>query len=101
MIIFDQVTKEFGNKSKALTDVSFHIKPKEFVFITGASGAGKTTLLRLLLRELLATSGGVYIDSTDVASLATKDIPKLRRQIGAAFQDFKILPDLTVAENIG
>ena len=100
MIIFDQVTKKFPNGTIALDNISFRIKPEEFVFITGKSGAGKTTLLRLLLREFLPSSGSILFDKTDIASLKRRDIPTLRRQIGAAFQDFKLLRDWTVAENI-
>ena len=101
MIIFDQVTKKFGSGAVALDNVTFHIEPKEFVFITGHSGAGKTTLLRLMLREFLPTSGTIFVNKTDVISLPPDQIPQLRRQIGAAFQDFKLLHDWTAAENIG
>jgi len=101
MIVFDQVTKKFPNGTKALKEISFHIKPKEFVFITGHSGAGKTTLLRLLLREFMPSSGSILVDKVNISSLSPKEIPKLRQQIGAAFQDFKLLPDWTISENIG
>lgn len=100
MIIFDQVTKQFPNGTVALEEVSFHIKPEEFVFITGRSGAGKTTLLKLLLREFLPSSGSILLDKTDIRDLKRRDIPLLRRQIGAAFQDFKLLPDWTASENV-
>lgn len=101
MIIFDQVTKEFPNGTIALESVSFTVDPKEFVVVTGPSGAGKTTILRLLLREFLPTGGTIYVDKVDISSLKKSAIPQLRRQIGAAFQDFKLLPDWTITENIG
>lgn len=101
MIFFDRVTKEFLNGVKAIDDLTLEISPGEFVFITGHSGAGKTTLLRLLLREFLPTSGTIYLDKTDIGQLSGPQIPELRRQIGSVFQDFKLLSDRTVAENIG
>lgn len=100
MIVFDQVTKKFPNGTIALDSLTLHIQPKEFIFVTGHSGAGKTTLLRLLLREVLPTSGSIKFDQTDITKLKNKDIPLLRRQIGAIFQDFKLLSDRTVSENI-
>lgn len=101
MIIFDQVSKTFPNGTIALNSVSFTVDPKEFVVVTGPSGAGKTTLLRLLLREFLPSEGTIYVDKVDISTLKRSAIPQLRRQIGAAFQDFKLLPDWTVTENIG
>ena len=100
MIVFEKVTKQFPNGTLALQDVSLTIEPKEFIIITGHSGAGKTTLLRLLLREVLPTKGSILFDKTDITRLKSRDIPKLRRQIGAIFQDFKLLADRTVSENI-
>ncbi len=100
MIVFEQVTKQFPNGTIAVQDISLAIEPKEFVFITGHSGAGKTTLLRLLLREVLPTKGSIIFDKTDITKLKNRDIPGLRRKIGAVFQDFKLLPDRTVVENI-
>ena len=100
MIVFDQVTKIFPNGDKAIDQVSFQIEPQEFVFVTGPSGAGKTTLLRLLLREFLPTEGKIIVNKQDLSQLHPKKLPELRRTIGAAFQDFKILKDRTVAENI-
>ncbi len=100
MIVFDQVTKKFPNGTVALENISLHIEPKEFVFVTGHSGAGKTTLLRLLIREILPTTGSIFIDQVNLTDLKKNEIPQLRRQISAAFQDFKLLSDLTVAENV-
>lgn len=98
MIKFSQVSKKFG-KIVALNDVSFEIKPGEFIFITGPSGAGKTTLIRLILKEFVPSEGKIEIDKQDLAGLSSKKIPELRRKIGVVFQDFKLLPDRTVFEN--
>jgi len=98
MIKLSQVSKKFG-KIVALNDVSFEIKPGEFIFITGPSGAGKTTLIRLILKEFVPSEGKIEIDKQDLAGLSSKKIPELRRKIGVVFQDFKLLPDRTVFEN--
>lgn len=100
MIEFRHVTKTFPNETTALEDVSFHIDPREFVFITGASGAGKTTLGRLLIREFLPTSGEIAVGDYTVTTIKPAEIPTLRQQIGVVFQDFKLLPDRTASENI-
>lgn len=100
MITFDHVTKIFGNGTLALDDVSFHIDPGEFVILEGMSGAGKTTIIRLILKEFAPTSGRILIDKDDLAKISSKNVPLLRRKIGVVFQDFKILFDRTVAENI-
>lgn len=100
MIVFDKVTKVFANGDKAIDEISFKIEPKEFVFITGRSGAGKTTLLRLMMREFLPTTGKILVDKEDITSLQPKKLPELRRKIGAVWQDFKLLWDRTVGENI-
>lgn len=100
MIVFDKVTKVFANGDKVIDEVSFKIEPKEFVFITGRSGAGKTTLLRLMMREFLPTTGKILVDKEDITSLQPKKLPELRRKIGAVWQDFKLLWDRTVGENI-
>lgn len=100
MIVFDKVTKVFANGDKAIDEVSFEIEPKEFVFITGRSGAGKTTLLRLMMREFLPTTGKILVDKEDITNLQPKKLPELRRKIGAVWQDFKLLWDRTVGENI-
>lgn len=100
MIVFDKVTKVFANGDKAIDEISFKIEPKEFVFITGRSGAGKTTLLRLMMREFLPTTGKILVDKEDIVGLPPKKLPELRRKIGAVWQDFKLLWDRTVGENI-
>lgn len=99
MLQVKKVSKSFG-KIKALEDVSFKIKPGDFVFITGESGAGKTTLLKLILRELLPDLGEIYFQGKDITKLKSKEIPKLRQQIGVVFQDFKVLPERTLRENV-
>lgn len=100
MIRFDKVTKTFPSGITALEDISFSADPGEFIGITGPSGAGKTTVLRLLIQETLPTSGTITVSELEVGKLKPKDLPKLRRFIGAVFQDFKILEDQTAAENI-
>lgn len=99
MIQFKNVTKSFGSIN-ALDDVSFEIKPGEFVFLTGPSGAGKTTILKMILRELLPDSGQVLFDNTAISEISNKDVPYLRQQMGTVFQDFKVLPERTVSENV-
>lgn len=101
MIRFENVTKTFSTGVTALADVTFEIGDGELVVISGPSGAGKTTILRLLLRDVLPSSGTILFDDTVVEKVQGKDLPKLRRKIGAVFQDFKILEDRTVEENIG
>ncbi|AKM84599.1 TPA: cell division ATP-binding protein FtsE [Patescibacteria group bacterium] len=99
MIVFDKVTKHYGSH-KALDDVSFSIRPREFVILVGPSGAGKTTLIKLLLCEEKPTFGRITIDDKDIHLLKDRYIPYYRRQIGVVFQDFKLLPNQTVAENV-
>lgn len=100
MIKLENITKVFGSGSKALTDVTLHIDPGEFVFIVGPSGSGKSTLLRMLIREVLPTSGSIHINDIDVVKLSGKKVPHLRRNIGVVFQDLKLLVDRTIFENI-
>lgn len=99
MLEFKNVTKKFGSV-KAVDDVSFMIDNGDFVFITGPSGSGKTTLLRLILKEVEPTKGEILLEGKDTSKLANKDIPKLRQKIGVVFQDFKVLPERTVRENV-
>lgn len=99
MISFKNVTKNFGSIN-ALDDVSFEIKPGEFVFLTGPSGAGKTTILKMILRDILPDSGKVLFDNNDVTEILDRDVPFLRQQMGIVFQDFKVLSERTVAENV-
>jgi len=100
MIQFDHVSKEFGLSSKALSDITVEIKDGEFVFLIGKSGAGKSTLLRLILRDILPTTGTVIVDDWDVTKLPQSKIHLLRRKVGMVFQDFKLLIDRTIYENI-
>lgn len=101
MILLDRVTKVYGKEAKpALNRVSVHIEAKEFVVLIGASGAGKSTLLKILTREEKPTSGKIVVGGVDYDTLKDKHIPLLRRKIGTVFQDFKLLPDRTVFENI-
>ncbi|MEK7616961.1 MAG: cell division ATP-binding protein FtsE [Patescibacteria group bacterium] len=99
MITFDSVSKKFGS-TLALDNVSLEIKQGEFVFIVGPSGAGKSTLLRILTREVLPNSGKVSVGKEDITKLKDKDTPALRHRIGFVFQDFKLLDDRTVFENV-
>jgi cell division transport system ATP-binding protein len=98
-ISFKKVSKSYGSVV-ALDDVSFEIKKGEFVFITGASGAGKTTILKLILGEIIPTKGEVKVDNLDITSLDEKNLPSYRQKIGMIFQDFKVLTERTVFENI-
>jgi len=101
MILLDRVTKTYGKGGNAALDrVTLHVEPKEFVIIVGPSGAGKSTLLKLLTREEKPSSGKIVVGGIDYDKLKDHDIPLLRRKIGVVFQDFKLLPNKTVFENI-
>lgn len=101
MILLDRVTKTYSKAmGPALNRISIHVEPKEFVIVVGQSGAGKTTLLRLLTREERPTSGKIIVGGIDYDKLKDKDIPMLRRKIGVVFQDFKLLPNKNVFENV-
>lgn len=102
MILLDRVTKNYGVKDTkpALNRVTLHIEPREFAILVGTSGAGKSTLLKLLTCEEKATSGKIVVGGIDYDDLKPQQIPLLRRKIGVVFQDFKLLPQRTVFENI-
>lgn len=100
MIIFDSVTKQFGDESIALQDVSFHISEGELVVVTGHSGSGKTTLMRLLTKEYDPTSGEIVFNEVPLSSIKPSQIHHHRRQLGIVFQDYKLLSELNVWENI-
>ena len=101
MIDFEHVTKIYKRSdTPALEDIDFHVDDGEFVFLVGHSGAGKSTLLKLILREELPTEGRVMVDGKDVARLRRGKVPFLRRQMGIIFQDFRLIPSMTVYENI-
>lgn len=99
MIKFIDVTKTYGEIT-ALGKVSFEVKDGEFVFLTGPSGAGKTTILKLILGEILPDSGKVMFGSVDVGKLKDRELPALRQKIGCVFQDYKLLNEKTIGENI-
>ncbi len=100
MIQLFHVTKSFRKELPALADVNLHVPKGEFVFVTGPSGAGKTTLFRLLHAAERPTSGQILIHGRNIARLAGKHIPYLRRQVGVVFQDFKLLPHRNVYDNV-
>ena len=101
IITLDHVTKYYEHKSApALNDVNLEIKKGEFVFIVGESGSGKSTLIRLLLRELKPTEGEIKVDEFSLSRLPRRKIPKLRRKLGVVFQDFRLLPDRNVYDNV-
>lgn len=99
MIVFENVTKKYGS-NLALDNIELEIKQGEFIFIVGSSGAGKSTLLRILTKETSPTSGKVKIGDIDLIKIKDKDIPQLRRSVGVVFQDFKLLDEQTVFENV-
>ena len=100
MIVFDGVTKVYDPNVIALNDVSFVIEKGEFVFVVGASGSGKSTMIRLLLKELEPSSGRILVGGRDLTRLKHSKVPLLRRNVGCVFQDFKLLPNRTAAENV-
>src|SRR5262245_1976236 len=100
MIVFEGVTKVYEPSVVALSDVTFVIDKGEFVFIVGASGSGKSTLVRLLLKELEPTHGKIVVGGRDLSRLKRSKVPMLRRNVGCVFQDFKLLPNRTAAENV-
>lgn len=100
MIVFQNVSKKFASNIIALEDINLEVKGGEFIFLVGPSGAGKSTLLRLLAREYLPTTGKIIVDEIDITSLKNNQIPDYRKKIGFVFQDFKLLDDRTVAENV-
>lgn len=100
MIHFDKVSKVYTDDSVALEDISFSIEPKEFVSIVGHSGAGKTTLLKMLLAEEMPSKGKVFFESSDISTLKKGQMNEFRRKIGVVFQDFRLLPNKNVYENI-
>lgn len=101
MILLDRVSKTYGKRgSPVLQRISLHIQAKEFVIVVGSSGAGKSTLLKLLTREEKHSTGKIIVGGIDYEGLKDRDVPKLRRKIGVVFQDFKLLPNKTVFENV-
>ena len=100
MLIMSDVSKVYPGGSMALQDVNVHIEPGEFVFVVGPSGAGKSTFIKMLFREVLPTTGSIFVNGVDILTLTPKEIPFMRRQLGIIFQDYRLLPDRTVYENV-
>ena len=101
MIRFENVTKQYGGQNRpALHDVNVEVEKGEFVFLVGASGSGKSTFLRLVLREARPSQGRVFVAGKEINRLAGWKVPALRRQIGTVFQDFRLLPNKTVYQNV-
>jgi cell division transport system ATP-binding protein len=100
IIVLDKVSKSYSTGAPALTNVDLTIKRGEFVFIVGDSGSGKSTLIKLLLRELLPTSGDIYVNGQSLVKLRRRNVPKYRRNLGVVFQDFRLLKDRNVYENV-
>lgn len=100
MIDFINVSKRYDNGTQALKDVNIHIEDGEFVFVVGASGAGKSTFLKILMREEVPTTGTVIVNGHTLTELKKREIPYFRRDLGIVFQDFRLIPNMTVYENI-
>lgn len=100
MIRLENVSKSYIKGIPALEDVSLHIAPGEFVFITGESGSGKSTFIKLLLKEIEPTKGKVYINGQDLGKVKGRRIPRFRRNVGIVFQNFRLLQDRTIYENV-
>jgi len=100
LIRLEHVSKTYEAGVVAITDVSLHIRPGEFVFIVGASGSGKSTIIKLLLKELAPTHGKIVVDGKDLSRISHKQIPMFRRNVGVVFQNFRLLPDRNVYDNV-
>ena len=100
MIIFENVSKTYDGNVVGMQNVSFHIGKGEFVFVVGPSGSGKSTLIRMVLKELEPTNGRIIVAGRSLATLSRRRVPLLRRNIGCVFQDFKLLPNKTVYQNV-
>lgn len=100
MITLDHVTKSYKEGTYALNDVSIEIEDGEFVFIVGSSGSGKSTFIKLLLKELEPSQGKIIVNGRDLSRLKSRKTAKFRREIGCVFQDFRLLPDRNVYENV-
>lgn len=100
VILFEQVSKDYKGDVHAVNDVSFRVEKGEFVFIVGTSGSGKSTLIKLMLREIKPSSGKIFINGRDLGRMRRVNVAKYRRTIGVVFQDFRLLQDRTVYENV-
>jgi cell division transport system ATP-binding protein len=100
VIRFKNVSKIYDNNVKALSDVNVDIENGEFVFLVGPSGAGKSTFIKMLLKEIEPTTGKIQVDETELGNLTRKEVPYFRRKIGMVFQDFRLIPNLNIYENV-
>ena len=100
MIDFKNVSKVYDNGTKALSNVNIHIDKGEFVFVVGASGAGKSTFLKLMMREEVPSSGTIRIKDYNLGEMKKRKIPYFRRNMGIVFQDFRLIPNMTVYDNV-
>ena len=100
MIEFRNVTKRYSTGIVAVDNTSLEIEKGEFVFIVGSSGCGKSTLMKMLMKEVEPTSGQIFVNGKDITKISKRSIPNLRRSMGIVFQDFRLLPDKTVYENV-
>ena len=100
MIQFKNVSKKYDNGTHALKDINLTIEKGEFVFVVGSSGAGKSTFLKLMMREEVPSSGTIVVDDIDLTKIKKRDIPKFRRRLGIVFQDFRLIPNMTVFDNV-
>jgi len=100
MIVAENLTKVYENGAKGIERLSVRIDDGEFVFVVGSSGSGKTTLVKLLLREILPTEGKLYVGSEDISMLKRRQMPYYRRRMGVVFQDYRLLPNKTIYENV-
>lgn len=100
MIQFKNVSKVYPNGTKALSNINIDIRSGEFVFLVGASGAGKTTAVKLLLKEIEPSQGEIVVNGKDITKMKKREVPFYRRNLGVVFQDFRLLPDKTVYENV-
>jgi cell division transport system ATP-binding protein len=100
VLLMTDVSKTYPGGNVALKDVNIHIQPGEFVFVVGPSGAGKSTFIKMLFREVIPTTGTILVNGVDILNLKPREIPYMRRQLGIIFQDYRLLPDRTVYDNV-
>ncbi len=100
LIKFSHVTKIYKNNTKALDDISFEVEHGEFIFIVGSSGAGKSTIIKHILREETATTGNVIVNDYNLNKLSRRQVAKYRRSLGVVFQDFRLIPDMNIYDNV-
>ena len=100
MIRFDNVTKVYGKDTVALERINLEIDPGEFVFLVGASGSGKSTIMKMIIKEIEPSAGAIYVNGSRLSTIPRRKVPQHRRNIGCVFQDFKLLPNKSVFENV-